>query len=260
VCRASISAQSSGAEQTSSLPVSFSTQRNAGMSWFEPSRIPAWLAPVCDERVAVLRHPARELGRVAVAQGALQHGQRETVDLEEDDPRHVGAHLLARAARDPLDDADRVRVVVVRPEEDVERDADRGRGERGDDRPAERRDLEPSRRDPGCQLEHRGVEEQHEKEAEQGHVGQPGGREHGRQNGVQDRDHERGDDGAAVAVEGDAGHDRRGEEERRGGDEPVQQQVERADARTFHHSSSVRWRIRRPRTRTATPAMIAATT
>ena len=33
-----------------SLPVSFSTQRKAGMSWFEPSRMPAWLAPVCDER------------------------------------------------------------------------------------------------------------------------------------------------------------------------------------------------------------------
>ena len=32
------------------VAVSFSTQRNAGMSSFDPSRIPAWLAPVCDER------------------------------------------------------------------------------------------------------------------------------------------------------------------------------------------------------------------
>ncbi len=31
-------------------PVSFSTQRKAGMSSFEPSRIPAWLAPVWEER------------------------------------------------------------------------------------------------------------------------------------------------------------------------------------------------------------------
>ncbi len=31
-------------------PDSLSTQRKAGMSWFEPSRMPAWLAPVCDER------------------------------------------------------------------------------------------------------------------------------------------------------------------------------------------------------------------
>ena len=48
--RRSISAQSSGAEQAIIRPVSFSTQRNAGMSWFEPSRMPAWLAPVCDDR------------------------------------------------------------------------------------------------------------------------------------------------------------------------------------------------------------------
>ena len=49
-CRRSISAQSSGAEHTISLPDSFSTHRNAGMSSFEPSRMPAWLAPVCDEK------------------------------------------------------------------------------------------------------------------------------------------------------------------------------------------------------------------
>ena len=49
-CRRSISAQSFGAEQAIIVPVSFSTQRKAGMSSFEPSRIPAWLAPVCDER------------------------------------------------------------------------------------------------------------------------------------------------------------------------------------------------------------------
>ena len=31
-------------------PLPLSTQRNAGMSSFDPSRIPAWLAPVCEER------------------------------------------------------------------------------------------------------------------------------------------------------------------------------------------------------------------
>ena len=49
-CRRSISAQSSGAEQVMRVPVSFSTHRNAEMSSFDPSRIPAWLAPVCEER------------------------------------------------------------------------------------------------------------------------------------------------------------------------------------------------------------------
>ncbi len=48
--RRSISAQSAGAEQVIIVCVSFSTQRKAGMSSFEPSRIPAWLAPVCEER------------------------------------------------------------------------------------------------------------------------------------------------------------------------------------------------------------------
>ena len=46
----SIRAQSGGAEHVMSVPVSFSTHRNAEMLSFEPSRIPAWLAPVCDER------------------------------------------------------------------------------------------------------------------------------------------------------------------------------------------------------------------
>ena len=77
---------------------SFSTQRNAGMSSFEPSRIPAWDAPVCDERsvshsasaCAAGREPARHRRRMAVAHGALQDGQREPVDLEEDDARAVG--------------------------------------------------------------------------------------------------------------------------------------------------------------------------
>ncbi len=32
------------------MPVGLSTQRNAGMSSFLPSRIPAWLAPVCEDR------------------------------------------------------------------------------------------------------------------------------------------------------------------------------------------------------------------
>ena len=55
--RRSISAQSGGAEQVIIVAVSFSTQRKAEMSSFEPSRIPAWLAPVCEERS--VSHSAR---------------------------------------------------------------------------------------------------------------------------------------------------------------------------------------------------------
>ena len=42
------------------------------------------------------------LRRVAVAHRPLQHGQRQPVDLEEDDPRHVGARRAALAPGDPL--------------------------------------------------------------------------------------------------------------------------------------------------------------
>ena len=55
--RRSISAQSGGAEHVISVAVSFSTQRKAEMSSFDPSRIPAWLAPVCEERS--VSHSAR---------------------------------------------------------------------------------------------------------------------------------------------------------------------------------------------------------
>jgi hypothetical protein len=44
-----MSAQSSGLEHVTTVPVALSTQRNAGMSSLSPSRIPARLAPVCDD-------------------------------------------------------------------------------------------------------------------------------------------------------------------------------------------------------------------
>ena len=48
--RASIAAQSGGEEHATMRAVSFSTHRNAGMSSLEPSRMPAWQAPVWEER------------------------------------------------------------------------------------------------------------------------------------------------------------------------------------------------------------------
>ena len=75
------------------------------------------------EAVRALLEPARHRRRVAVAHRALQHGQREPVDLEEDDPGRVGHRALAGAPGDPLRHAQRVGVVVVRAEHDVEHDA-----------------------------------------------------------------------------------------------------------------------------------------
>ena len=51
------------------------------------------------EVVAVVGDPARHRRRAAVAQRALQHRQREAVDLQEDDPGHVGARRCCRAGR-----------------------------------------------------------------------------------------------------------------------------------------------------------------
>ena len=105
--RRSSSAQSSGAEQAMMRPVSFSTQRNAGMFSFEPRRIPAWLAPVCDEvglpleeAVGVVGEPARHRGSVPVPHRPLEHGLGEPVDLEEEDPRLVRLRPLPGAPGD----------------------------------------------------------------------------------------------------------------------------------------------------------------
>ena len=94
------------------------------------------------QRVAALDEPARHVGRVAVAHRPLQHRQREAVDLEVDDARGVRLDALARPPRDPLDHAQRVGVVVVRPEDDVEHDRHGRRDERDAERRPERVDRE----------------------------------------------------------------------------------------------------------------------
>ena len=123
------------------------------MSSFEPSRIPAWLAPVCDER-SVSHSTSRCVpaasqraisGRMAVAERSLEHGEGEAVDLDEDDAGPVGANLLARASSHPLDHAQRVRVVVVDAECDLERERRSRRGKRTRECPAERVDRDRSR-------------------------------------------------------------------------------------------------------------------
>ena len=161
----SIRAQSPGAEHAVSRPVSLSTQRNAGMSSFEPSRIPAWLAPVCEERsvshsvsACVPSASQRAMFVAFPSRIALpEHGEREPVDLEEDDPGHVRSGRAALAAGDALDDSQRVGVVVVRPEDHLEDDADRGDDERREQRPAEVVDHEGVLQQVRRELQHDGV-------------------------------------------------------------------------------------------------------
>ena len=154
--RRSISAQSAGAEQVIIRPLSFSTQRKAGMSSLEPSRMPG-LARAglrgevrlpLGQPVAVLGDPARHVRGAAVAHRVLEHRQREPVDLEEDDPRRVGPRLAALAPGDPPDHPQRVLVVVVGAGQHLEDDRDRGDHQRGEQRVAERVDGEEARGRP----------------------------------------------------------------------------------------------------------------
>ena len=212
-------------------PDSFSTQRKAGMSSLEPSSSPACEAPVCDERsvshsrepVGTGREPACHLGRVAVADGALQHRPRQTVDLQIDDAGNVGHHPRARAPRDALRDAQRVDVLVVGTQEHLEHDRHGGGDQRHEQRPEEPVHLEgvvgEVRRDP----DHPRVEDEDEQKPDDEHVRQPQRGDERRQQGVEDRDQRRGDERAQEPLDADAGHDHRGDVQRESADHPLQQ-------------------------------------
>ena len=220
--RRSSSAQSGGAEHVIVVAVSFSTQRKAEMSSFEPRRMPAWLAPVCEERSVShsasrvrLARPARHVRGIAVAHRALQHGLCEPVDLEVDDPGDVGAGDDALALGDPLRDADRPH--VVRAEKHREHDAHRGDDERGEERPAEVVDGEHAVGHVrlGGELKDERVRDQHEQEAEDERERQPQRGEHRRDDRVQRRDDRRDDERAPEALDVDAREDPRGHHQAR---------------------------------------------
>ncbi len=108
--------------------------------------------------MGAFRDPARHVGRVAVPHRPAEHGKREPVDLEEDDPGHVRSGRAALAAGNALDDSQRVRVVVVRPEDHLEDDAHGGDDERREQRPAEVVDRKGVLQQIRRELEHEGVE------------------------------------------------------------------------------------------------------
>ena len=189
------------------------------MSSFEPSRIPAWLAPVCEDRsvshsrqtVRVVGQPARHGRSVAVAHRPPQHRQCEPVDLEEHDPGDVGLGDHALPARDPLRDPDRRR--VVRADEDGQHDAHGGDHERGEQRPAEAVDTEHAVGQGVGREQDAGVREQHQQEAEDERERQSQGGEHGRDDRVQRRHDRRHEQRTQVAVDPDTGQDPGGRHE-----------------------------------------------
>ena len=110
----SMRAQSSGAEHVITVPVSFSTQRKAGMSSFEPSRIPAWLAPVWEERSgshSVSRWVPSAIQRAIVGALPSRIARRRTGSASPSISRKrmPGTSVWAPPPwrlRDPLDDAE----------------------------------------------------------------------------------------------------------------------------------------------------------
>ena len=108
---ASMRAQSAGAEHAVSVPLSLSTQRNAGMSSLEPTGYPPGSLPSATRdrsptrsTVRAVGKPAGHVGGVAVPHRPPEHREREPVDLEVDDPGNVRRGRAALAAGDPLDD------------------------------------------------------------------------------------------------------------------------------------------------------------
>ena len=183
--------------------------------------------------VPLVGEPPRHVRGVAVAHGALQHRQREPVDLQEQDPRRVCLDLLARAPRDPLDHTQRVGVVVVRPEHDVEHDRDG----RGDERDSERRpegvDRQVAVRDPIGGEEHQGIGDQNEQQADDQHQRQPESCDQRRQDRVENRDHRSGHEGPPEALHLGAGQDPGGDEQRHGRDHPGDREANQPDVRAL---------------------------
>ena len=125
------------------------------------------------EVMSLLGEPACHRRRVPVSHGPAQHRESQPVDLEEDDPRPVGSLRASLPARDPLDDLERVRVVVVRAEDHLEHDADRGDDQRREQGPAEVVDDVGAVDEIASQLQHERVEHEDEDEAERNREGKP---------------------------------------------------------------------------------------
>ena len=207
------------------------------MSSFEPSRMPAWLAPVWEERSGShsvsrcepSREPARHRRRVAVPHRAAKHGQREPVDLEEDDPRQVG--LLDRAPwRRAIRRATRSVYVSssLRPEDDVEDDADRRDDERREERPPEVVDADDAVGQLRRSQQHERIRDEDEQEAGDERERQPEGCQEGRHDRVQHRQDRRHDECSPEVVDVDAGNDPGRDQQRDRVDEPGNKDLQRA--------------------------------
>ena len=185
-----------------------------------------------DEPVRPLVEPAGHRRRAAVAHRKLEDRQPEPVDLEEDDSRRVGLDAVVAALRDPRDHLQRVRVVVLRAEEDAERDARRRGDDRDEKRRPERIDRELAVREAVGEQQDPRVEEQDREKADEQGQREPERGDDRRQDRVQDPDHHRCKERGAEAVHVRARDDRAADQQRQRRDQPRDEELDDAQART----------------------------
>ena len=180
-----------------------------------------------DQLVTLVREPARHRRRRAVADRAPQHRQRQAVDLEEHDPRHVGLDHRPAAPGDAPGDPQRVLGVVVDARDDRDRRPDRGRDERDEQRVEGAGDVQRLGRDLRRDQQHHRIEGEHEQEPDRDRERQPQRRHDRRQHRVQHGHDRRDDDRVQEPVDVGARDKARGEQQRDGRREPGEQQPQR---------------------------------
>ena len=172
-----------------------------------------------EEAVCVVGEPACHRGRVAVAHRSLEDRLGKAVDLQEQDSRRLRHDSLAGLASDALDNADRVRVVVVRSGDDLERCRDSGDHEGRDERRAEPVDGHRALGDRVREEQERGVEDEHHEEGRRDGVRELYRPYERREDRVQDRDDERDEKRRPECPDVEPGQDQGGDEHAYGVDE-----------------------------------------
>ena len=180
-----------------------------------------------------LPRPAGHVRRVSIPHRPAQHGQRQPVDLQIDDPRHVGRGDDPLPLRDPLRRADRPHVVGA--EENGKNDTHGGDDERGKECPAEVVDAEHAigHVQLGCDLKDHSVRDQDEEKAEDERQRQSQGSEHRRDDRVEQRDDRCYDERAPEASDVDTGEGPRGHHQGDTRGEPRHDEWEQLQARTI---------------------------
>ena len=246
-CRRSISSQSGGFEHVITVPVSFSTQRKAGMSWFEPSRMPAWLAPVCDERSvshSVTSYSSSTTQRPISGAVPSRIARRSTGSASPSISRKMipGTSVCSCP---PVRRAIRriTRSVYVSSSFAPRRTSSTTLAA---DATSAASSAQPkwsteiaSGRSSAAIMNMSASSDEHEQQAEDERVRERQRGDERREHRVEDRDQRRRDDRAGPALDPDAGDDRGGQDERGRRQDPVHQQAEGADAQALVHGRTV---------------------